>query len=305
MMNGLRTLRLVMPVAGCALAATALGVSPTLAQQKWAPVVATTTGSLPHLGQLPTPAAGWEPMVMAPAEQSGRYFEPEPFVPKPVQVRQAPLRAPTAEIPPRPRDVQAAGPVTRIAQQQAPQMQVPSPMPVQAPAYSQAPSLAPAQPAPQQPAAAASAARKTPEPGPGDQYCMNVADLAADARFAWQKKTLGEIETELDRRIAILEQRAQEYKEWLARRDEFARKAQAALVDIYAKMKPDAAALQLAAMDEETAAAVLTKLTPRNASAILSEMPAGSAAKLTTTIAGAAKVNPDPAVNPAANGGKS
>jgi flagellar motility protein MotE (MotC chaperone) len=46
-------------------------------------------------------------------------------------------------------------------------------------------------------------------------------------------------------------------------------------------------------MDEETAAAVLTKLNPRNASAILNEMPAAQAARLTGTIAGAARVTPD------------
>src|SRR5581483_3804118 len=65
------------------------------------------------------------------------------------------------------------------------------------------------------------------------------------------------------------EEKTAELQAWLARREEFSKKAQAAVVTIYARMRPDAAAAQLVAMDEETAAAVLTKLDPRNASASL------------------------------------
>jgi flagellar motility protein MotE (MotC chaperone) len=141
--------------------------------------------------------------------------------------------------------------------------------------------------------------------GPAQEYCVSIADAAADARFAWQKQTLGEMEKELERRIVILETRTAEYREWLARRDAFVEKAQESLVRIYARMRPDAAASQLAAMDEETAAAVLTKLNPRSASAILNEMPPGPAARLTSTIAGAAKVdNADESSAPAADGGR-
>ena len=52
------------------------------------------------------------------------------------------------------------------------------------------------------------------------------------------------------------------------------------MLRIYARMRPDAAALQLAALDEETAAAVLTKLEPRTASLILNEMDPAQAARL-------------------------
>ncbi len=124
-----------------------------------------------------------------------------------------------------------------------------------------------------------------------ESYCTNISDAAADARFAWQMRTLSEMDKELQRRIVILEKRTAEYREWLARRDEFVKKAQETLVSIYARMRPDAAASQLASMEEETAAAVLTKLNPRISSAILNEMPPGPAARLTTMIAGAAKVD--------------
>lgn len=125
-----------------------------------------------------------------------------------------------------------------------------------------------------------------------DDYCANIANPAADARFAWQKKTLADMETEISRRIALLEEKTAEYQKWLARRDEFSRKANETVLRIYARMRPDAAAEQLAALDEETAAAVLTKLEPRNASLILNEMESTQAVRLTAIISGSGKVAP-------------
>lgn len=143
------------------------------------------------------------------------------------------------------------------------------------------------------PRAAGSAAAVTiPDSDLAQRYCVSVADAAADARIAWQKAKLAETEQELGKRIAALEAKSAEYKAWLERRDEFSRRATNTLVQIYARLEPDAAALQLAAMDEETAAAVLTKLEPQNSSAILNEMQPEKAARLTGTIAGAARVPP-------------
>jgi flagellar motility protein MotE (MotC chaperone) len=123
------------------------------------------------------------------------------------------------------------------------------------------------------------------------EYCLNIADAAVDARFAWQKKTLADLEAEIAKRVELLETKTAEYQKWLARRDEFSKKAQDSVVTIYARMKPDAAAAQLVVMDEETAAAILAKLDPRNASAILNDMEVTRAARLTATISGAANVN--------------
>jgi flagellar motility protein MotE (MotC chaperone) len=128
---------------------------------------------------------------------------------------------------------------------------------------------------------------------PAQQYCANIADAAADARFAWQKNTLAEVQQEVDRRVAMLEAKIAEYQKWLARRDEFSKKANQSLVNIYSRMRPDAAALQLVKMDEETAAAVLIKLDARIASLILNEIPPAQAARLAGTIAGAARIPPD------------
>jgi flagellar motility protein MotE (MotC chaperone) len=132
-----------------------------------------------------------------------------------------------------------------------------------------------------------------------EEYCANIAAPAADARFAWQKKLLADMEQEIAKHIVLLEERAAEYQKWLARRDEFSKKANETVLRIYAKMRPDAAAAQLAALDGETAASVLTKLEPRVASLILSEMDPTQAVRLTATISGAGKVAPAAALNSA------
>jgi len=128
-----------------------------------------------------------------------------------------------------------------------------------------------------------------PGAGPAQLYCANIADAAADARFAWQKRTLTEVQKEVEKSIARLEAKIAEYQKWLARRDEFSKKAEESLVNIYSRMRPDAAASQLVKLDEETAAALLLKLDPRIASTILNEIPPAQAARLAGTISGAAR----------------
>lgn len=130
-------------------------------------------------------------------------------------------------------------------------------------------------------------------------YCANIGSLAADAKFAWQKKAIGELASELEERIAKLEAKTEEYKQWLARRDEFSKRVTDNIVTIYSRMRAEAAGQQLVAMDEETAAAILLKLDPRVSSAILNDMNAQHAARLTSIISGAAKVPTGPAAKPA------
>jgi len=129
--------------------------------------------------------------------------------------------------------------------------------------------------------------------GKPNQYCANIADAAADARFAWQKETLAGLEKEIEERIKVLEKKRAEYEEWLRRRNEFLAKADETVVAIYSRMKPDAAALQLANMNDEVAAAILIKLNPRSASAVLNEMEPARAAQLTSVITDAAKRTQD------------
>lgn len=140
---------------------------------------------------------------------------------------------------------------------------------------------------------AAEPAANAVEPAKANQYCMNIADAATDARHAWQKEQLAALEKEIEERIKVLEQKRAEYEEWLRRRNEFLEKADQSIVAIYSRMRPDAAALQLANLDDETAAAILTKLNPRSASAVLNEMEPARAAQLTGVMTDSAKRNQD------------
>lgn len=165
----------------------------------------------------------------------------------------------------------------------------------EAPSPAAAPAPVPTRPAksgsvtaPPKPAPAQAAA-------PGDNevalFCSNVADPAVDARLAWQLKELEKAESLLRERIAEVEAKRAEYEKWMALRDDFLKKAEASVVEIYSRMKPDAAATQIAGMADETAAAVLAKLSPRSSSAIFNEMETGRAAHLADLLGGMRRVD--------------
>lgn len=302
----------------------AVAGGPALAQQGWAPTVATSPGGTLNSpavavfsGQaapavdprfFPAPANGpaqppirttlpqgaWSPIV------TGAIPTPAPA--QPARSPEAPaLRVPGGFVPPI--GAAALGNRKTAAADATPAADATSPQGGES-ARAEPPSP-PA--APQLPKMPGPLDALPPTASAAQQYCFNTSDSAADARFAWQAKKIQEMEAELDRRSQQLEAKTQEYKRWLARRDEFSRKAQEKLVGFYAKMRPDAAALQLASMDEETAAAVLTKLETKVASAIMGEMAPEDAAKIATIISGASKVPPAPRPAPVAadaNGGE-
>jgi flagellar motility protein MotE (MotC chaperone) len=122
------------------------------------------------------------------------------------------------------------------------------------------------------------------------RYCANVAPLAAEARIAWQTKRLTELEEQVKERIAELDKKEAEARDWVTKRETLLNSASQAVVAIYSKMEPEAAAAQLASMDDATAAAILSKLNTHAASAILNEMEAAKAGKLTAIMSGAAPV---------------
>lgn len=121
------------------------------------------------------------------------------------------------------------------------------------------------------------------------RFCSNIADAARDRRYSLQAAELKELQTEVDKRIAALEQKRAEYEEWLKRREVFLARAEDSLVKIYSGMKPDAAAEQLAGINAELAAAILMKLEARKASVILNEMDTKAAAALTGIMGSAAR----------------
>jgi flagellar motility protein MotE (MotC chaperone) len=136
-----------------------------------------------------------------------------------------------------------------------------------------------------------SAAAATPNESEVAQFCSNVADPAVDARLAWQLKELEKAENKLRERIAEVEAKRAEYEKWMALRDEFLKKAEASMVEIYSRMRPEAAATHIAGMSDETAAAVLAKLSPRNSSAIFNEMDSARAAHLADLLGGMRRVD--------------
>jgi flagellar motility protein MotE (MotC chaperone) len=162
-----------------------------------------------------------------------------------------------------------------------------------------------AAPAPDNPPAAVRPAKSggttaSPKPAPQAasssenevaQFCSNVADPAVDARLAWQLKELEKAESKLRERIAEVEAKRAEYEKWMALRDEFLKKAEASMVEIYSRMRPEAAATHIAGMSDETAAAVLAKLSPRNSSAIFNEMDSARAAHLADLLGGMRRVD--------------
>jgi flagellar motility protein MotE (MotC chaperone) len=210
---------------------------------------------------LPASAQSWEPVVVA--------VDPDALTPA-VGRRQMPMQRPKSmRSQPSPAIEAFMAPPAKLAERQQKPTAVEPSTPAGKP--SQGPSLQ------------TSTARR---------YCVSIANVAADARYAWQKKQLADIAEELEKRVAVLESKTVEFQKWVKRRDEFVEKAQQSLVLIYARMRPDAAALQLTAMDEETASAVLLKLDPRIASKILNDMEPARAARLTAIIGGAAQGSP-------------
>jgi flagellar motility protein MotE (MotC chaperone) len=162
-----------------------------------------------------------------------------------------------------------------------------------------------AAPAPDDPPAAVRPARSagvaaSPKPLPSAatpneneiaQFCSSITDPAVDARLAWQLKELEKAESKLRERIAEVEAKRAEYEKWMALRDEFLKKAEASMVEIYSRMRPEAAATHIAGMADETAAAVLAKLSPKNSSAIFNEMDSARAAHLADLLGGMRRVD--------------
>lgn len=125
---------------------------------------------------------------------------------------------------------------------------------------------------------------------PAEQYCASVVDAAAAAQIAQQTSNLEKARKELAERVAILDAKTAELKSWVKKREDFTAHATDSLVEIYSKMKPDAAANQLTAMEELTAAAITSKLSPKASSLVLAEMDAAKASRLTAIIASAGEV---------------
>lgn len=140
------------------------------------------------------------------------------------------------------------------------------------------------------PAAAALPAGRPESEAAALEFCRNIAPIAGEARAAFLQQTIAAQERELGRKTAELEERIAEHKQWIARRQQVMDQAGSALVKMFARMRPEAAAQQVSIMDEAVAAALLMKLETKSSSALLSEMPPARAARLAAIIAAAAEI---------------
>lgn len=122
-------------------------------------------------------------------------------------------------------------------------------------------------------------------------FCTNIADAAREQRYALQRKELNKLKSEINDKMKELESTREAVKEWVRKRDSFAEMARESVVEIYSKMRPDAAAGRMEQLEGALAAAILLKLKPRTAGVILNEMSAEKAAMLTGIMAAASDVD--------------
>jgi flagellar motility protein MotE (MotC chaperone) len=126
-----------------------------------------------------------------------------------------------------------------------------------------------------------------------EDFCSNIADRARDARYVLQKKALDDARKKIEARATDLKKREDAFDILQRKHESEIKVAQQGLVDIYAKMKPDAAAAQLELIGVETASAILHQLNVRSASTILNQMNADTAAKISARLASAADLSKD------------
>ena len=122
-------------------------------------------------------------------------------------------------------------------------------------------------------------------------YCINISDVASEARNSILKKKLKVIETDVDSKLVELDDKIKELKMWSKKRDAFLKTVNNSLVKIFESMRPDAAALQFTEIGPLLASALIMKLDPKISSAILTEMSPEDAAKVAIVLASALEVD--------------
>ena len=115
-------------------------------------------------------------------------------------------------------------------------------------------------------------------------FCTVNGPAAKEARIAWQTEQLHTLEERAAKKAEELAARSEELRAWIKRRDETLEKADAQLVAIYLKMKPEVAAQQISTMREDMAVSILSHLSARVAGAVFNEMSADKAARLASAL---------------------
>ncbi len=119
------------------------------------------------------------------------------------------------------------------------------------------------------------------------EFCLDFADKAAEARTAWLAANLDKLRDDVTAKIGELEKKRLEVQGWVETQRAMLLAANQGLVDIYAKMDAEAAAILLGEIDVKTAVSILRQLKPRDASAVLTVMEPAKAAVLVKAIAAA------------------
>lgn len=122
------------------------------------------------------------------------------------------------------------------------------------------------------------------------KFCLNIREPIKENYFAIQTQKLEKLKKDIDDRIITLNNKKNEYQTWLNKRNEFLKKAKAALVNIISKMDPEEAALKLDKMDDLSAASLLLTLKPRISGAIMNNLSADKAAYLSQIIIDAQRI---------------
>lgn len=121
-----------------------------------------------------------------------------------------------------------------------------------------------------------------------ERFCSNITDPARERRYSLQKAELESLREEIEMKMQILEDKRMELKDWVEKRESYSTSASEGLVEVYAKMRPDAAAQRMEKLPGELSAALLSKLSARAAGTILNEMSAERAAMVTLIMSAAA-----------------
>jgi flagellar motility protein MotE (MotC chaperone) len=121
-----------------------------------------------------------------------------------------------------------------------------------------------------------------------ENFCASVANSAAATRLSWQEERIRSLQAQMVVKIAELDAKEAEVRDWVRKREELLARANQSLIAIYSKMNPEAASAQISAMDDDSATAILLKLKPSVASAVMGQMNAERAARLSDLLSGAA-----------------
>lgn len=105
-----------------------------------------------------------------------------------------------------------------------------------------------------------------------EKYCASIGTNTTQAANLLREQQLRELETQIEQRIKELDAKRAQVQQLIDKSEAIFSKADQSLIDLYSKMKPDAAASQIAKLDDDIAVALLVHVKTKEMSAIMDEM---------------------------------